>query len=90
MAQPKAPEDRKALFLLRAVCIAGCIASAAATLFHHGGLGAGFGIFGYGGLVAVAAREHPGEFRKQVSPFVFWIAFGVMTFLGAYVLANHT
>lgn len=73
--------------LLRAAFVVACVASPVLTLVHDGRLGAACGIVGYGGLIALSARENPDDLREPVSATAFWLAVGVMAFLGAYVVS---
>jgi hypothetical protein len=80
---------RKASFALRCAFVAACLASFVFTVLHEGSIGASFGIVGYAGLFAISVREDPAALRTPVPAVAFWLAVGVMTFLGAYVLSNR-
>jgi len=74
---------------VRAAFVAACVASPVFTLLHHVQVGAACGIAGFAGLIAGMARESPNALRQPVSVIVFWLAVGVMAFLGVYVVAGR-
>jgi hypothetical protein len=72
---------------VRTAFVAACVASPVFTLLHDVQVGAACGIAGSAGLITGSARESPHALRQPVSALVFWLAVGVMAFLGVYVVA---